>query len=269
MDRKQLKEQAKQAMSAARPAPYWVSLVLVIILVVLQILALCLDGTIPALRAMLSALEQGEYVYVQPQASGFMSWLLGIAVQVMGTVMSVGFLLYVLRVWRRQSAGYGDMFDAFGVFLRVIWIQLLPALLVGVWTLLYVLPATMLCVMTGQAWPAAAALPLLIPALAASYAYQLAPFIMLDRPDLSCWQCVQLSRQVMHGHKWELFVLNLSFLGWQLLCLVPVAGLLLMIWVNAYTSVTLAGYYDGLARAAGVVLDEESVPSPGPQPPEF
>ena len=47
----------------------------------------------------------------------------------------------------------------------------------------------------------------------------------------------------MNGHKWELFVLDLSFIGWGLLTVIPFVS----VYVTPYMEVTCAGYYDALA----------------------
>ena len=250
VDRRQLKQQARAAMRQARPSPFWVALVLMAIRLVLSVLTRSLDGTLDAVRTMYDAALRGELLYVEPTpAGGFAGGLLSMALQIMAVVMSVGFIIYALRVWRQERAGCGDLFDGFGVFFRALWITFLPALLLMMWSLVYVVPVTALVVMTGQMWPLAAGLPLLAPMVMASYAYLLAPYIMLDNPGASCWRCIQLSRQVMLGHRWQAFVLDLSFLGWLLLCaLAPVAGLILMVWVEAYMQVTHAGFYCKLAE---------------------
>lgn len=237
-------------MRQARPAPFWVTLALLAVMAVLTVLGMSLDGTLAALRTMSAAALRGAVVYAEPvPTGGFLGGLLSLALEIMTMVMSVGFVIYALRVWRREKAGVGDLFDGFGVFFRAIWISVLPALLLMMWSLIYVLPVSTLAVMTGRLWPLAAGLPLLAPAIMASYAYRLAVYIMLDNPGASCWRCIRLSRQIMMGHKWQAFVLDLSFLGWALLCAVlPVAGLILLVWLEAYMQVTYAGFYCKLAE---------------------
>ncbi len=247
IDRKKLKYAAKDAMHDTRPAPYWVSLLLMVITVLLQVLTMSLNGSLSAYRTMLAEfMVHGTATYVEPAAvGGVFGWLLTVALEIMGSVLSVGFVIYALRVWRRQGATAGNLFDGFGVFFRAIWIQLLYSLLIALWGMVYVLPASLLASMTGQAWWLAAALPLLAPMIMAVYSYRLAVYVMLDEPELSCWQCMARSKELMRGHKWELFVLELSFVGWALLAaLIPIGGLLLMVWVSVYMEVTMAGYYD-------------------------
>ena len=49
------------------------------------------------------------------------------------------------------------------------------------------------------------------------YSYFMVPYIAAENPDMSGREAVTLSRRIMRGHKWECFVLELSFLGWQIL----------------------------------------------------
>lgn len=246
MDRKQLKSQAKEAMRQARPNPFWVSLLLSLVLLGLGILSMSINGELDAYRVMLASAVGGAVQYVRPTPKGgIVGELLDLALELMTIELTVGFILYALRVWRREQAGCGDIFDAFGMFFRAILIRVIPALLVMLWSLIYAIPVSGLIVTTGRVWWLIAGLPLMIPTLMASYSYRLAVYIMLDNPGAGCWQCVALSREVMRGHRWELFKMDMSFLGWYLLGIVlPLVGLILMVWVSVYTQVAFAGYYD-------------------------
>lgn len=261
--RRELKMQARQAMNEARPAPFWISLLYTVIGVALGILSMSLSGSLEAYATMFRSAMAGVLRYAEPVAAGGLTgWLLDMALQVMRSVMAVGFVLYAMRVRRHIHASAGDLFDAFGVFFRAIWIELLPSLLLGLWSMVYVLPATVLTAMTGNPWWLVWLLPLMAPTVMASYAYRQAVYLMLDRPDMGCLQCVMASRQMMRGHKWELFKLDMSFMGWYLLVLLPVAGVFIGIWTDIYRQVTNAGYYECLAARA--------MPGWGaPEPPEL
>ena len=50
---------------------------------------------------------------------------------------------------------------------------------------------------------------------------------------------------MMRGHKWELFVLQLSFLGWQILATIPVVS----VFVKPYVSITETVFYENLRAA--------------------
>lgn len=84
--------------------------------------------------------------------------------------------------------------------------------------------------------------------------YFAVPYLIGDYPDLGMRECLNISKKIMHGHKWEMFVFNLSFLPWILLVSVTcgIAG----IYVGPYLSVADAAYYDhvkNLALDSGVI----------------
>lgn len=49
------------------------------------------------------------------------------------------------------------------------------------------------------------------------YSYYMVPFIVAENPDISAREAISLSRKMMYGHKWECFLLELSFIGWDIL----------------------------------------------------
>lgn len=58
-----------------------------------------------------------------------------------------------------------------------------------------------------------------IPGIVKFYSYTLTEFIALKRPELSSNECISESRRIMNGHKMNLFLFDLSFIGWYILCL--------------------------------------------------
>jgi uncharacterized membrane protein len=69
-------------------------------------------------------------------------------------------------------------------------------------------------------------------------------------------QCIRESKEMMVGHKWEFFVLELSFILWQLLGLVTCG--LAFIYVYPYMKVTFANYYNAV-KPKTVVYEEATV----------
>lgn len=49
------------------------------------------------------------------------------------------------------------------------------------------------------------------------YSYFLVPYIAAENPDVRALEAVTLSRRMMRGHKWECFLMEMSFLGWVIL----------------------------------------------------
>ena len=92
------------------------------------------------------------------------------------------------------------------------------------------------------------ALLLLFPAIIKGYSYRLVPYILKEHPEFSGTQAITLSRKMMNGHKWNAFVLDLSFLGWILLSVLTL-GILQLFYVGPYMQATDAELYEAVRRS--------------------
>ena len=81
------------------------------------------------------------------------------------------------------------------------------------------------------------------------YAYFLTPFIVAENPDIRPREAIRLSRRMMDGHKWECFVLELSFIGWRILGYVTF-GAADVLWSVPYQMASFAEYYAALRHEA-------------------
>lgn len=69
----------------------------------------------------------------------------------------------------------------------------------------------------------------IIPGIIKSYSYSMTPFILAERPGMKVDTAITESRRIMDGNKWNLFCLNFSFIGWELLIVAPAVILLMML----------------------------------------
>ena len=67
-------------------------------------------------------------------------------------------------------------------------------------------------------------------------------YILADEPDMGAMDALHKSKQMMQGHKWNAFVLGLSFLGWELLGVLTF-GILGIFYVRPYVEATFAELY--------------------------
>ena len=103
-------------------------------------------------------------------------------------------------------------------YLKNVWAMFLVYLFTILWTLL-----------------------LIVPGIVKGLGYSLTPFIVKDHPELTANQAIDLSARMMKGHRFDLFYLYLSFLGWIMLSMLTLGiGLL---WVLPYMETTLAAFY--------------------------
>jgi hypothetical protein len=69
----------------------------------------------------------------------------------------------------------------------------------------------------------------------------MAPYILAENKEKSAMDCIEESIDMTDGHKWDLFVLNLSFIGWILLEIITLG--LASIWVAPYMNATRVNAY--------------------------
>ncbi len=164
--------------------------------------------------------------------------IIGIAMSILvSNVITVGCNRYFIEN-RDHKTGIGQVFYAFknGRYGTTVLIMFMKNLYIFLWSLLFV-----------------------IPGIVKSYSYALVPYILAENTDLDRERVLKMSRDMMRGHKWEFFVLQLSFIGWNLLSALT-AGILSIFYVNPYMQATFAEFYSAVKTEAmqnGIVYPEE------------
>lgn len=141
---------------------------------------------------------------------------------IIGGAVQIGLCRFYLHRLDGRPAEVGDLFSAFDIFGRALWLRILMGLKIFAWTLLFI-----------------------IPGIVAALRYAMAPYILAENPQLTASQAIELSKQMMDGKKGDLFVLNLSFIGWALL-----AGLTFgigLLWLNPYMGMAETAFYRSVA----------------------
>lgn len=85
-----------------------------------------------------------------------------------------------------------------------------------------------------------------------AYAYAMVPYLLRDYPELTATEALRTSRQMMKGHKWDLFVLDFTFIGWMILCCFTLG--IGFIWLQPYMSAAHAHFYEDLK--AEMIVEE-------------
>ena len=153
----------------------------------------------------------------------FLSFL----VSLITTVLSVGYVIYTIGVRKGRTMPYTSLFDGFTFVGKIIILAILIYIFVFLWSLL-----------------------LIIPGFIASYRYRFAFCNLCENPQISALEALRMSKAQTRGHKWELFVLDLSFLGWNILCVLTLG--ILFIWIVPYIQQTNIGYFEACKKANGI-----------------
>lgn len=166
------------------------------------------------------------YVIVVGAASGLLSLIPGI-----GSLLSLlitcplafGFALTFLNFMRGEGREemVGQPFNVFKEYGRYLGTSLLMNIFIMLWTLL-----------------------LIIPGIIMSYAYSMTAYIMKDNPEMGAMECIKKSKAMMSGYKWKLFLLDLGFIGWMLLCIVTLG--IYGLWLGPWMQCSRAKFYEEL-----------------------
>lgn len=215
--------------------------------------------------SLINSLIEREWTHNQPliklspvEKSGY-SLTTTLAAIFITTIILWG-ITYSILAFRDNTANRPNIlkatFAAFrkGVYFKTVKTSFLMGLFTALWTLL-----------------------LIVPGIIKGYSYAMTPYILKDLLDsgkkITATQAITQSRKLMSGHKGELFILDLSFIGWAIINIVLIIigivlflivntfspgviigpilfilGLLELLWLNPYYRQTKANYYRQLAQ---------------------
>ncbi len=97
-----------------------------------------------------------------------------------------------------------------------------------------------------------------IPGIVKAYSYKFTLLILAENPGISVRQAMNISKEITKGHKADLFVLDLSFIGWGFLCLLTL-GIGFM-WLTPYMYTTTIYAYKDIkqtALASGKITEQD------------
>ena len=142
---------------------------------------------------------------------------------ILGGAVQLGYCTYLLKQYDNSEPKFADLFSHFSTnFGGGFCLKLLTSIYITLWSML-----------------------LIIPGIVKAYAYSMAPYIMAENPHLTAGQCLAESQALMKGHKFELFLLDLSFIGWILLSALTLGiGSILL---TPYTSAARTAFYRDIA----------------------
>lgn len=156
--------------------------------------------------------------------------------------LMLGTTIISLKVMRGNYVSVGDMFLGFKNFGNAFLLALLNEIFVFLWSLL-----------------------LIVPGIIKAYSYRMSFYILADNPDMDPNTARIRSIEMMKGNKWRLFCLDLSFIGWLILCLLTLG--ILSFWIQPYIQCASAAFYQDLIREQNVMQNATQSGTPA-QPAE-
>ena len=148
----------------------------------------------------------------------FRSGIFGFAAFILGGTLQMGYADFLLKQHDGKETSFNDLFSKFDHFGTGFAQRFLRSLYTFLWGLLFI-----------------------IPGIIKGYAYAMTPFILAEHPNMTASQAIRLSEELMDGYKSELFVLDLTFIGWNILA--AMTWNLGNIALNPYKNAAYAAFY--------------------------
>ena len=143
------------------------------------------------------------------------------SVVILAPAFSLAVVAIYLNMTNGQKAQVGDLFSRFNDFWAAFKVNFLVGFFTALWSMLFV-----------------------IPGIVKAYSYSQAMFILAENPNIGALDAINRSKAMMNGHKMDLFILELSFIGWHIL-----GGLtfgIAYIWIIPYISAAKANFYNSI-----------------------
>ncbi|HDR7624501.1 TPA: DUF975 family protein [Bacillus mycoides] len=145
------------------------------------------------------------------------------------SIMSYGYNNFTLRLAKKESTTISDLFEGFkkNNLFRSLKLGILQTILIFLWSLL-----------------------LIVPGIIKFFSYSMAYYILIENPEYTASEAIKKSKEMMQGHKLDLFITWLSFIGWFILgSLVGIFTLNIpYLWINPYYTTTISHFYLNLSK---------------------
>lgn len=193
-------------------------------------------GKVVGLTFLYFVLSAGINLSIEIYASGgFINWLnqeyipplatiLNAIISVLLIPLSIAIVWFYLDLVREKNTDISQVFTIYTdvkVMLKVIGASIMVGIFTFLWSLL-----------------------LLIPGIIKGLAYSQTFMLLKDHPEYSVFEAITESRRRMHGYKWKYFLLNLSFIGWGILCVISLG--IGFLWLTPYVYTSNATFYQNL-----------------------
>ena len=154
-----------------------------------------------------------------------------IAMYVVTPPLEIGLVMVYLDVTYGDPVEISTLFKGFKMMGKSIALFLWMLLFILLWSCLFI-----------------------IPGIIKSYSYSMAWYILAENPDMTAREALTESKIIMNGHKFDFFVLQLSFFFWALLIIVTLG--IAAIYVSPYQQLTFTNFYHNIKRQSAAAVNE-------------
>jgi uncharacterized membrane protein len=143
-----------------------------------------------------------------------------------GLPIAYGIAIVMFGVFKGKDVDFGVLFEGFQDYSRIFVTKLLQGLYTALWSLL-----------------------LFVPGVIKHYSYAMTDYILKEEPEMKNNAAIEKSMAMMENNKMKLFLLDLSFIGWALLCILTFG--IGFLFLQPYVQVSHAAFYEDLKAQQG------------------
>lgn len=224
--------------------------------------------------------------FIEDKLPDSMSIIISLIVTIIEVPLGFGLIAAFFKVYHNEEVGAFDFFNlgfsnfkkAWFISLRILLKMIVPIILI---IISYVLIAFGTIGTLGAAFYSSSAsagfgflaiigfillIVSIVWAITKSYYYQLAYLLAIDNSDLTATEAVEKSAELMTNKRSKLFCLQLSFIGWAILAVIPFC--IGFLWLLPYVQFSIIAFYkfvtgDNLDVEAEVVTENNNNPIQG------
>ncbi len=228
LDRASLKRESKTLLKTAQVNPYLFTLVLLAIMFVINGISdyVQMDDEFAYTYSLQFNMDL-SFLALHRTFPAFAVWFVSIVCTLLGVVLNASAYLYHLGIRRGEEMPFVTLFDGFSFAGKIILLYVVQVIFISLWTLLFV-----------------------IPGIVAAYRYRFAVLNLCENPEIGIMEAIKMSKAQTLGFKWQLFVLDLSFIGWNILVGLTLG--ILDIWVSPYRVQANIAFFQEIKQIKGI-----------------
>ena len=234
-----IKTEAKEILRSAKVSPILITLIVMAIAFVLNRVVILVEyGALFPIGFIQRYAEAYQQAFATGDVSGLqalaaslpesttMSFFFSTLVSLFMVILNAGYFIYCMGIRQGVEMPYSTLTEGLSVAGKLIWCWVQLTVRTFLWSMLFV-----------------------IPGIVAAYRYRFAYYNLLTDSTLSAGEAIRLSCQQTAGIKMDLFVLDLSFIGWLLLSAITMS--LLDMWLTPYITLCDLAYFEDAQKRLG------------------
>lgn len=223
-ERKKYKKFAITQLSGRWTVPVLITLLISIISIVFS-----LPSTLSLVNnGYFQAVLQQDLIGIQEasEAASQTSYLTTIIQMIVAAILEVAALNVYLKMSRSpEPVTFGNFIEGLNNWARATLAILWQFLWILLWSFLFI-----------------------IPGIIKAFAYSQTLYIVAEYKEVSVTKAMNISKVITRGHKWDIFVMYLSFIGWDFLCIFTLG--IGTLWLTPYKNMTYINAYHAILKEA-------------------